>query len=77
MDQLQADALAYQIASRLEDLRALPLYKSYVERYPAYFLKETLEKVMSMDRNKIRSSRAALYVYLVQQYDPNLHRHQP
>lgn len=66
MEHLQPDALAYEIAKALNDHDALPLYKSYVERYSPQFLRDTLNKVMSIPEHKIRRTRGALFTFLVQ-----------
>lgn len=66
MEQLPFDALAYEIARTLDDHDALPLYKSYLERYPHQFLRDTLAKVMSIPGHKIKRTRGALFTFLVQ-----------
>jgi thiaminase len=65
MEQLPFDALAYEIAQRLNDPDALPLYKTYVEKYTSQFLRDTLQKVMSIPNHKIRRTRGALFTFLV------------
>lgn len=73
MQALRDEALAYHLADSLDDPGALPLFKVYAKRYPPYFLRDTLAKVLSMPQEKIRTNRAALFVHLVQQYDPKYH----
>ena len=73
MEHLRQEGLAHMLANTLNDPGALSLYKTYVQRYPHGFLRDTLAKVMAIPQEKIRSNRAALFVYLVQQYDPRYH----
>lgn len=62
----QSDTLAHEIADTLNDFNALPLYKSYTEKYSHTFLRDTLATVMSIPSNRIRRTRGALFTFLVQ-----------
>jgi len=65
MEQLPFDAQAYEIAQALNDPDALPFYKDCVEKYNGQFLRDTLQKVMSIPSHKIRRTRGALFTFLV------------
>jgi hypothetical protein len=64
--------LANEIARTLNDPEALPLYLKYARRYKEEFLRSRLERVMKVDQKKIRTSRGALFTYLINQafHDP-------
>lgn len=74
MEQLPLEALAYEIAQTLNDPEALPLYKTYIEKYDHQFLRDTLKKVMSIPSHKIRRTRGALFTFLVQHNGRNKQR---
>lgn len=59
--------LAREIADTLKDQEALPLYLQYARRYEEDFLRRRLERVMRVDEIKIKTSRGALFTYLVKQ----------
>jgi hypothetical protein len=59
--------LAHEIADTLKDRDSIALHLQYVRKYKEDFLRKTLEKVMSLDENKIRKNRAALYTFLINQ----------
>ncbi len=63
--------LANEIASTLKDWDALPLYLGYTRKYQESFLRRLLAKVMSIDENKIKRSRGALFTFLVNQQRNN------
>ena len=60
--------LANEIADTLKDRNSLALFLTYAHKYKEEFLREILEKVMSLDATKIRKSRGALFTYLVNQH---------
>jgi len=66
--QNQKEQLAVDLASRLEDLRSLPLYLSYAYKYPEGILRKALGEVMEIPLSKIRKTRGALFNHLVQKY---------
>lgn len=66
--------LAEEIASTLKDEEALPLYMSFTQKYPEEFLRNLLNRVMSIPDEKIRRTRGALFTYLVNQTNANQHR---
>jgi len=59
--------LANEIASTLKDPEALPLYLQYTRKYNEDFLRSRLKRVMQVDQEKIRTSRGALFTYLISQ----------
>lgn len=59
--------LANEIAETLGDRDSLALHLQYVRKYKEEFLRKVLAKVMSIPEEKIRKTRAALYVFLVSQ----------
>ncbi|MBL0913033.1 MAG: hypothetical protein IBJ09_11735 [Bacteroidia bacterium] len=73
MDSTQQDAFAHMLANTLNEPGAWPLYRKYVQRYPASFLKEKLDKVMATPPEQITTNRAAFFIFLIKQYDPRYH----
>ena len=59
--------LAREIASKLQDPDALPLYLQYAKRFQEGFLRRILDRVLSVEEHKIKKSRAALFTYLISQ----------
>jgi hypothetical protein len=60
--------LAHEIAERLGDPDALPLYLTFTQQFPHERLREILNKVCSLSDRQIRRTRGALFTYLVSQY---------
>jgi hypothetical protein len=60
--------LANEIADTLRDRDAFPMHLQYCRKYKEAFLRKILARVMSIDQSKIRSSRGALYTFLVNQH---------
>jgi hypothetical protein len=60
-------SLAYELASALNDLEALPVYIAFSQTYQETFLRKTLNRVMSIPDEKIKRTRGALFTYLVRQ----------
>lgn len=73
------ELLAYDLAQALQDLPGFPLYLSYSRKYPEAFLREILGKVREIPSEKIKTSRGALFNFLIQQHGKNASspRHQP
>jgi hypothetical protein len=63
--------LANEIANALKDRDAIPLYRQYARKYQEEFLQRKLAKAMSIEESKIRTNRAALFVFLVNQSENN------
>ena len=59
--------LAREIAETLNDMDSIALHLMYVRKYKEEFLRGILNKVMTLPENQIRKSRAALYVFLINQ----------
>lgn len=59
--------LAREIAETLNDRDSLALHLQYVRKYQEAFLRRVLAKVMSLPDSQIRKTRAALYVFLINQ----------
>lgn len=59
--------LAHEIADTLVDQDSIALHLQYARKYKEEFLRKTLAKVMSLDKSKIKRSRAALYTFLISQ----------
>jgi hypothetical protein len=68
MEYNKKNRLALDMAEALNDKEALPLYLSFVEKYPEKLLKKILAKVLAMPENKIRKTRGALFNYLIHQH---------
>lgn len=69
-------ALAHEIATALNDQKALSQHLKYVRLYSHDSLRMILEKVLSIPKDKIHTSRAAYFVSLVKQlkyYDSSRH----
>lgn len=60
--------LANEIADTLKDRNSLALFLTYAHKYKEKFLRDVLAQVMSIDEAKIRRSRGALFVFLVNQH---------
>jgi hypothetical protein len=65
--------LASEIATALKDNQAFSLHLTYAEKYPEDVLRTILSFVLSHPAEKISSSRAAYYNYLVKQYERTGH----
>jgi hypothetical protein len=59
--------LANEIADALQDRGSITMHLQYARRYKEEFLRQVLQKVLSLDESKIRKSRAALYTFLINQ----------
>jgi hypothetical protein len=65
--------LANEIAETLKDRDSIALFLQFTRKYTESFLREKLEKVMSLDETKIRKSRGALFTFLVNQHGKQSH----
>jgi hypothetical protein len=66
-------ALAQEISETLEDRDSLQLYLQFVRKYKEEHLRNVLEKVMGIERSKIRKTRGALFTYLMRDYGKRTH----
>jgi len=62
------ELLAYDLAQALHDLAGFPLYLSYARKYPESLLRETVGRVREVPTSKIKTSRGALFNFLIQQH---------
>jgi biotin operon repressor len=62
------ELLALDLATALNDLKALPLYLSYSKKYPEHFLRRIASEVKDIPDNKIKKGRGALFNYIIQKY---------
>jgi hypothetical protein len=65
--------LANEIAEKLNDRDALPLFLAYTRKYQESHLRRILEKVVSIPENNIRKSRGALFTFLVTAHGTSKH----
>ena len=59
--------LANEIADTLKDRDSITMHLQYVRKFKEEFLRKHLNHVMSLPESSIRKSRAALYVFLINQ----------
>lgn len=57
--------LAREIAQTLNDTDSLPMHLILVRKHTETFLREKLNKVMSIPESEIRKTRGALYIFLI------------
>lgn len=62
------DWLALDICEALDDQDNLPLYLSYVRRYPPRIIQRAFNEARKLPENKIKKTRGALFTYLVKHY---------
>ena len=75
MNLSKEDKLAHELANALNDLEALPFYRSCVLKYSEEHLRKLLQRVLSVPEQQIRKTRGALFTFLLLQhgqhkYDP-------
>jgi DNA-binding transcriptional MocR family regulator len=63
------ELLALDISEVLDDQRNIKQYLHFARKFPESILREFLSQVKQTPPEKIKKSRAALFVYLVKQYD--------
>jgi hypothetical protein len=61
----QEIALANEIAGKLDDLHSIALHLKFARKYKSEFLRETLAKVLAVPDYKVQTSRAAIYVAII------------
>ncbi len=62
------ELLAFDLAEALHDLPGFPLYLSYARKYPESLLRETMGRVREVPPGKIKTSRGALFNFLIQRH---------
>lgn len=60
--------LANEIADTLKDNGSIALFLTYCRKYKEVFLRDMLERVMSLPQQQIKKSRGALFTFLVNQH---------
>ncbi len=63
------ELLAYDLAQALDDLPGFIFYLSLARKYPASLLRETLGRVMEIPSDEIKTSRGALFNFLIQKHE--------
>jgi hypothetical protein len=59
------EKLAHEIALTLNDMHSIKMHISFCKKYSEEHLRATLNRVMSVPDEKIRTSRARLYTSLI------------
>lgn len=59
---------AYYLASGLDDLGNLALYRSYCQKYPVGIILDAFQRAKETPQEKIKTSRGALFNYLTRIY---------
>jgi len=63
---------AESIATRLDDLKNLALYKAYISHYPYEIIEKAYQEVINTPSEKIKKSKGAYFTFLVKKYGSNL-----
>ena len=71
----QAERLAYRVADGLGDMKNLRLYQSYCRRFPVEIILKAYVRAKEPHPDKIRTSRGALFNFLVQLYARKQNHH--
>ena len=66
--QTREEYLAQELAERLGDPDGLPLYLKVVKRYTESTIRHLLGQVLEVPDERIRTSRGALFNWLIQRY---------
>ena len=64
--------LAQELTERLDDPQGLPLYLKVARRYTESSIRQILGRVMEVPDERIRTSRGALFNWLVQRHGKRL-----
>jgi hypothetical protein len=67
--------IAVENARALDDMDSLPWHYSLAKTYSALILRETIRKVLAIPKEKIRTSRAAYFNHMMQQYAHKKNHH--
>jgi len=63
------DLLAYDLANALNDLAGFSLYLTLARKYPESILRETLGRVREIPDGEIKTSRGALFNFLIKKHE--------
>jgi hypothetical protein len=66
--QTREEYLAQELAERLGDAPGLPLYLIVARRYTETSIRQILGRVLEIPDERIRTSRGALFNWLIQRY---------
>lgn len=66
---IQSEPLALELAEALDDHRHLSLYLSLTGKHPEPLLRNALDEAVAVPQDKIRKSRAALFIHLIGAYE--------
>ncbi len=69
------EKLAVEIAEILDDMDSVEFHKILVKQYSESFLREKLAIVLKIPKDRIKTSRAAYYNYLVNTHASSKRKH--
>jgi hypothetical protein len=75
--QTREEYLAQELAERLEDPQGLPLYLKVARRYTESSIRQILGRVMEVPDERIRTSRGALFNWLIHRHGKRLNPTDP
>ena len=64
----KSDYLALKIARAFKEEHRLPLYRAVCENFQEEGIETAFSEVMALPDNKIKKSRAALFIHLMKKY---------
>ncbi len=64
----EQEELALEIARALGEEQFLPIYRSFVHRYPEEVVRHAFRETMEFPQEKIRKTRGAVFNYLLKKY---------
>ena len=70
--QTREEYLAQELAERLGDPQGLPLYLTVARRYTESSIRQILGRVMEVPDERIRTSRGALFNWLIHRHGTRL-----
>jgi hypothetical protein len=69
------ESLAQELAARLGDPEGLPLYLKVAHRYTESSIRQILGRVLDVPDERIRTSRGALFNWLIHRHGKNTTTH--
>ena len=70
--QTREEYLAQELTERLDDPQGLPLYLKVARRYTETSIRQILGRVLEVPDERIRTSRGALFNWLIQRHGTRL-----
>jgi hypothetical protein len=64
------ELLALDLAEALDDRDGFPYYLTVAQKYPESHIRRVLRQVREVPAERIRTSRGALFNWLIHRYDP-------